>query len=102
MIKNTPTKIQIRKPSTKEPIQAKGTFINEQYNPQDIDCEPIYTFGIQDVQFYLPSLGIWLQSSNNFVIDAPTLSSAKAIFWDKWRSYINRRFHTNYIQIIES
>lgn len=58
-----------------------------------------YEYGYEDVSFWIPTLQRWIPSEQSFIVHDTDYDSACATFWDKWRSYCQRRFKRNYIKI---
>ena len=58
-----------------------------------------YTYGYESLSFWLPSKQAWITSDHDFTITEPDFDSARAIFWDKWTSYVQRRFNLKYVKI---
>ncbi len=71
---------------------ARGYLINN----GDTDS---YTYGFNELAFWIPSKQQWITSEQDFSVTASDYYEAKQIFFDKFKSYINRRFKLNYVNI---
>lgn len=58
-----------------------------------------YEYGYLQISFWIPRLQQWVLSDNTFIVTGDNYEDARALFWDKWQSYIQRRFNLKYIQI---
>ena len=77
-------------------ITARG---HRYYNVHEIDGEPVYTFGYQQLQYWNPTTKQWTPLPDQFYVSGPDRETLPTEFFARWKIYIQKKFKRNFVKI---